>query len=57
MSFVSLILLFLSLRTLCTILGTTLSTVCHTCGIKSSTYDVITYTRQVFHTTATHKHD
>ena len=49
--------LLLSLRTLCTILGTTLGAVGHTGSIERTAYDVITYTREVLHTTTAHEHD
>ena len=49
--------LLLSLRTLCTILRTALCTVGDTCGIKSTTNDVITYTREVLNTTTTNQYD
>ena len=50
-------LLLLSLRTLCTILRTALCTVCDTCGIQSTTNDVITYTGEVLNTTTTYQYD
>ena len=49
--------LFLSFRTLSTVFASTLQTVCYTGGIQRTTHDVITNTRQVFHTTTTHHHD
>ena len=50
-------LLLLSLRTLSTVLGTTLGTAGNTSGIQCTTYDVITYTGEVLHTTAANQHD
>ena len=49
--------LLLSLWTLCTVLRTTLCAVCNTCGIKSTTNDVITYTWKVLNTTTANQHD
>ncbi len=49
--------LLLGLWTLSSVLGTTLCAVCHTCGIKSSTNDVIANTWEVLNTTATNQHD
>ena len=46
-------LLSTSLRTFRTVLGTALHTLSNTLSIKSTTDDVITYTRQVLNTTAT----
>ena len=49
--------LLLSLWTLSTVLRTTLCAVSNTCGIKSTTNDVITYTWEVLHTTTANQHD
>ena len=49
--------LLFSFRTLSSVFGAALQAVSHTGGIKRTTYDVITYTRQVFHTTATYHYD
>ena len=49
--------LLLSFRTLSTVLRTTLETVSYTCGIQCTTNDVITYTREVFYTTAAYQYD
>ncbi len=49
--------LLLSFRTLSTVLRTTLETVSYTCGIQCTTNDVITYTREVFHTTTAYQYD
>ena len=49
--------LLLCLWTLSTVLRTTLCAVCNTCGIKSTTNDVITYTWEVLNTTTTNQHD
>ena len=49
--------LLLSLWTLSTVLRTTLCAVSNTCSIKSTTNDVITYTRKVLNTTTTNQHD
>ena len=45
------------LRTLGTVLGTTLQTVGHASGIKRTANDVVTHTRKVFHTTAANQYD
>jgi hypothetical protein len=45
------------LRTLSSVFRATLRTVRHTCGIQSSAYDVITNTRQIFHTSATNQYN
>ena len=50
-------LLFLSLWTLGSILGTTLCTVSYTGGIKCTTNNVIAYTRKVLYTTSTNEDD
>ena len=49
--------LLLCLWTLSTVLRTTLCAVCNTCGIKSTTNDVITNTRKVLYTTTTNQYD
>ena len=49
--------LLLSLRTLCTVLRAALRTVGYTSRIKRTTDDVIAYTREILHTTATNQHD
>ena len=48
-------LLLISLRSLGTVLGTGLSAVCHACGIKGSTDDVISGTGKILNTSATDK--
>ena len=52
-----LFLLFSGLGTLSAILGTTLQAVSHAGSIERTANDVITYTREVFHTTATYEYD
>ena len=47
----------LLLRTLCSVLGAALFTVCNTLGIKRTTNNVITYTGKVTNTSATDKND
>ena len=49
--------LLLCLWTLSTVLRTTLCAVCNTCGIKSTTNDVITYTWEILNTTTANQHD
>ena len=51
------LLLLSGLRTLSTVLGTTLCAVGNTGCIERAAHDVITNTREVLHTTATHQHD
>ena len=46
-----------SLRTLCAILTATLGSVGNTSSIQCTTYDVVTYTRKVLHTTTAHQYD
>lgn len=46
-----------SLRTLGAILGAALATLVNTEAVKSAADDMVANTRQVFHTTATNKHD
>ena len=51
-------LLFLSsLRSLSTVLGTTLQAICDTGGIERTTDDVITTTRKILYTTTAYEHD
>ena len=50
-------LLLSSLGALSTVLRTALCTVSHTCSIKRTANDVITYTRKVLYTTTANKHD
>ena len=46
-----------SFRTLSTVLRTTLRAACYTSGIECTANDVVTYTREVLNTTATHEND
>ena len=43
--------------TLSTVLRTTLCAACYTSGIECTANDVVTYTREVLNTTATHEND
>ena len=47
----------LALRTLCSVLGATLLTVCNTLGIESTTNNMVTYTGQVTNTSTADKNN
>ena len=49
--------LTLGFRPLCSIFRTTLCTPLNTCCVQRTTYNVITYSWQVFHTTSTNQHN
>ena len=49
--------LLLCLRTLSTVLRTTLCAVSYTCCIECTANDVVTYTWKILYTTTANKHD